>query len=56
MVSCEDPGQKGDEEMAKELLDLYAKRKTAKGFAFPEDGDWQRDFDPGSPMRRPMTS
>ena len=37
--------KKATEEMAKELLDLYAKRKTAKGFAFPEDGDWQRDFE-----------
>ncbi len=32
-------------EMAQELIELYAKRRQAKGFAFPEDGDWQRDFE-----------
>lgn len=32
-------------EMAQELIKLYAKRKQAKGFAFPEDSDWQRDFE-----------
>ena len=37
--------KKATEEMAKELLDLYARRKTAKGFSFPEDGEWQRDFE-----------
>ena len=37
--------KKATEEMAKDLLALYARRKTAKGFAFPSDGDWQRDFE-----------
>ena len=32
-------------EMAKELIELYARRQQAKGFAFPADGDWQRDFE-----------
>ncbi len=32
-------------EMAKELLELYAKRESAKGHAFPEDSEWQRDFE-----------
>lgn len=32
-------------EMAKELIALYAKRQQAKGTAFPEDGEWQRDFE-----------
>lgn len=32
-------------EMAQELIQLYAQRRQAKGFAFPEDGDWQRDFE-----------
>lgn len=32
-------------EMAQELIELYAKRRQAKGFAFPEDSDWQRDFE-----------
>ncbi|MCI6640733.1 MAG: transcription-repair coupling factor [Pygmaiobacter massiliensis] len=37
--------KKATEEMAKELIELYAKRQKAPGFAFPEDGDWQRDFE-----------
>ena len=30
---------------AAELIELYAKRMTAKGFAFSEDDDMQRDFE-----------
>ena len=37
--------KKATEEMAKELIELYAKRKLVSGHAFPEDGDWQRDFE-----------
>jgi transcription-repair coupling factor (superfamily II helicase) len=33
------------EQMAKELIELYARRKQAKGFAFPADADWQGDFE-----------
>lgn len=33
------------QDMAKELIALYAKRRQAKGYAFPEDNDWQRDFE-----------
>lgn len=32
-------------DIAKELIQLYAKRMNQKGFAFPEDGEWQRDFE-----------
>lgn len=32
-------------EMAKELIELYARRRSAEGFAFAEDGDWQNDFE-----------
>ncbi len=32
-------------DIAKELIVLYAKRLKAKGYAFPEDGEWQRDFE-----------
>lgn len=32
-------------EMAQELISLYAKRRQARGTAFPEDGEWQRDFE-----------
>ncbi|NCC07821.1 MAG: transcription-repair coupling factor [Clostridia bacterium] len=37
--------RKATQEMAKELIELYAKRERAQGFPFPEDGDWQRDFE-----------
>ncbi len=32
-------------DIAKELILLYAKRMQAKGHAFPEDTDWQKDFE-----------
>lgn len=32
-------------EMAKELLELYAKREAQKGFAFSRDTVWQREFE-----------
>ncbi|UWG97728.1 transcription-repair coupling factor [Dehalobacter sp. DCM] len=32
-------------EMAIDLLALYAKREKAVGFAFPEDNQWQREFE-----------
>ena len=32
-------------EMAKELIQLYAKRMRQGGIAFPEDDDYQRDFE-----------
>ena len=31
--------------MAQELLELYAKRESYKGFAFSKDGEWQRQFE-----------
>ena len=33
------------EQMAKELIELYARRKQAKGNAFPGDDTWQGDFE-----------
>ena len=32
-------------DIAKELIVLYAQRMKQKGYAFPEDTDWQRDFE-----------
>ena len=32
-------------EMAKELIELYARRMRTSGFAFPRDDDFQRDFE-----------
>ena len=33
------------EAMAKELIELYARRKQAAGYAFPPDDAWQGDFE-----------
>lgn len=33
------------QEMAQELLELYAKRQNSKGFAFSKDTDWQKSFE-----------
>jgi transcription-repair coupling factor (superfamily II helicase) len=37
--------RKSLEDMADKLLLLYAERKTAQGFAFSADGNWQREFE-----------
>jgi transcription-repair coupling factor (superfamily II helicase) len=37
--------RKSLEDMAEKLLELYAARKTAQGFAFSADGNWQREFE-----------
>ena len=33
------------QELAGELLNLYAERRHRRGFAFPPDSDWLRDFE-----------
>ena len=37
--------RKSLEDMAEKLLELYAARKTATGYAFSADGNWQREFE-----------
>ncbi|MBQ3281501.1 MAG: transcription-repair coupling factor [Eubacterium sp.] len=37
-------------EMTEELVDLYAKRKMKKGFAFAKDDVWQREFEDRFPF------
>lgn len=32
-------------DMAKELIELYAKRRRLPGYAFSPDGEWQQDFE-----------
>ena len=32
-------------DIARDLISLYAKRKMQKGFAFPPDGHWQKEFE-----------
>jgi transcription-repair coupling factor (superfamily II helicase) len=37
--------KKAAEELASRLIDLYSKRKAARGFAFPPDSEWQVMFE-----------
>lgn len=37
--------KKAVEELAKDLIKLYAKRQTMKGYAFSKDTPWQKDFE-----------
>ncbi len=39
------------QELAGELLNLYAERRRRRGFAFPPDSDWLRDFETAFPYR-----
>lgn len=37
--------KKAVEEIAQELLELYAKRKTVQGIAFSPEGQWEKEFE-----------
>ena len=37
--------------LAGELLSLHAQRASAPGFAFPEDGEWERELEEGFPYQ-----
>ena len=37
------------QEVAKELMELYAKRQKIKGFAFSKDNEWQKQFEDSFP-------
>ena len=37
-------------DMAKELIDLYAKRANTPGISFPKDDEWQSDFEAKFPF------
>ncbi len=37
--------RKAMQDMTEELLKLYAERKTAEGFAFPDNNQWMREFE-----------
>lgn len=41
--------KKATEEMAQKLLDIYAKRKAARGFPFGKDTQWQAAFEAAFP-------
>ena len=38
-------------DIAKGLIDLYAKRKNAKGYAFSKDTVWQTEFEEAFPYQ-----
>ncbi len=40
------------QELAGELLSLYAERRRRTGHAFAEDSDWQREFEEALPVHR----
>jgi len=41
--------RKSVEELAERLIRIYARRKTARGYAFPPDSDWQLAFEASFP-------
>lgn len=41
--------KKNLQEVAKELMELYAKRQKIKGFAFSKDNEWQKQFEDSFP-------
>ncbi|MCK9286245.1 MAG: transcription-repair coupling factor [Sphaerochaetaceae bacterium] len=42
--------RKSAEELAARLIQLYARRKSSKGFPFPKDTDWQLEFEASFPF------
>ncbi len=41
--------KKAVEELAERLISLYSRRKAARGFPFPKDGEWQTAFEAAFP-------
>lgn len=41
--------KKSVEDIARRLIDLYSKRKAARGFVFPKDTEWQTAFEAAFP-------
>jgi len=41
--------RKSVEDLAEMLIELYSRRKKAQGFKFPEDGEWQTEFEASFP-------
>ncbi len=41
--------RKSAEQLASRLIELYAKRKSSTGFAYPKDTDWQLEFEASFP-------
>jgi transcription-repair coupling factor (superfamily II helicase) len=41
--------RKSVEDLAERLIRIYSRRKLARGFAFPPDGEWQTSFEAAFP-------
>lgn len=41
--------KKSVEDLAERLIRIYSRRKLARGFAFPPDGEWQTEFEAAFP-------
>lgn len=41
--------RKSVEELAERLIRIYARRKAARGYSFPKDGEWQTEFEASFP-------
>ncbi|AEF86715.1 transcription-repair coupling factor [Treponema primitia ZAS-2] len=42
--------KKSVEDIAEKLIELYSKRKASRGFAFPQDSEWQTMFEAAFPF------
>lgn len=50
-VKAKAKAQRAIDDMAEELIELYAKRQMSKGFAFSLDNEWQRGFENSFPYQ-----
>ena len=46
--------RKSVEDLAERLIRIYSRRKTAKGYAFPPDGEWQTAFEASFPYEETL--
>ena len=46
--------KKSVEELAERLIRIYARRKAARGYAFPKDGEWQTEFEAAFPYQETL--
>ncbi len=46
--------RKSVEELAERLIRIYARRKAARGYAFPKDGEWQTEFEASFPYEETL--
>ena len=49
-IKARGKAEKAVADMAKELLEIYAKRQVASGFAFDVDSPWQKEFEDAFPF------